>query len=345
MSIFLQKSLRRAQQCAVILGCAFMCLTGSVNAVEGGSGLYAPGYITAQAGLMPEPGTYFSYNFYSYKGDDTTNINTSGPVDIPGTSLTVDGALNARIDATVDSYAHLFSVTHVFKETVWGGHAGIALLVPYVNTDLDLDGSGVLTLTGSGGNSYDFELNGQASESNSGVGDISISALLGWHDERLHYMAILNVYAPTGDYDTSNAVNVGRNHWAIEPMASVTYLNEATGLELSSAAGITFNQENSDTHYKSGDEFHLDVAGIQHFSEKLYLGVVGYAYNQLSGDSGSGASSSYKGEVYAVGPIAGGSIAVGEQQSLYVNARYYFESGAENRLEGDAFYLAASMKF
>jgi len=187
-------------------------------------------------------------------------------------------------------------------------------------------------------------VSGQEKASNWALGDPTFTGLLGWHDGRLHSMAMFNVYAPTGDYDPHRPVNVGRNHWAAEPMVGLTYLNEAFGLEVSGAAGLTLNQKNPATDYKSGNEFHLDLAAIQHVSEKLYGGVAAYAYQQLTADSGSGATSAYKGRVFAVGPIVGGVIPLGAKQQLFVNARYYIESGAQNRLEGSTFFLTATLK-
>ena len=338
----------RTLRFTTIIGCACAMLGGAAtaHAVEGGVGVYALGYISPQAGLMPEPGTYGSYNFYSYKGSATANVSVAGQVSVPGTGLKLPAQLTGSVTTDVNSYAHLFSATHVFTEKVLGGHAGIGLLVPYISADLDARGSGVLSLTGPGGSTFAIPLNGQASASDSGMGDITASGLLGWHHGRVHTMAILNVYAPTGDYDRNRALNVGKNRWAIEPMASVTYLNEARGLEISSAAGITFNRKNPDTDYKSGDEFHLDLSVIQHFSERLYAGLTTYAYDQLTGDSGSGApADGYKGRVYSWGGTFGGTIPLGQKQKLFVNARYYKESGARNRTEGDAFFISASMKF
>ena len=338
----------RTLRLAAVIGCACAALSplDTAQAAEGGSGVYAPGFVGPQAGLMPEPGTYFSYNLYYYNGDSTTDVSVSGEVPVPGTGLSLPAQLIGSIDAEVESYAHLFTLTHVFEQTVLGGNVGLAVMLPYVDADLDLSGSGVLTLTGPGGQySLDIPLSGEASESGNGVGDMTVTGLLGWHNGRLHYMAMLNVYAPTGKYDEEQAVNMGKNHWAIEPMGALTYLNEKIGLELSGAAGITFNMKNPDTEYTSGDELHLDLAAIQHFSEKLYLGLVGYAYNQLTGDRGSGASEDYKGRVYAWGGVIGTSVPLGEKHKLFINGRYYDEFQAKNRLEGNACYLTGAVNF
>lgn len=318
---------------------------GAALATEGGASMYAPGYISPQAGLLPEAGTYFAYNLYWYRGDYTANVDVTRPIKIPGTDFTVTGSLNGSIKAELDSLSHLFSLTHVFDTKIGGGQLGISVLVPYANADLDLGGSGTLTLTGPAGNPVVIPLSQSIQPGDSGIGDTTVSGLIGWHDGNMNYMGMLNVYIPTGEYDKARLVNVGKNHWAIEPMGAVTYLNMTTGRELSAAAGITFNQENGDTHYKSGDEFHLDVAAIQHFSEKLYLGLVGYAYKQLTGDSGSGSNGDFKGKVYAWGPVIGSSLPLGQKHKLYLNARYYMESGAENRFEGDGFFFTASANF
>ena len=320
-------------------------LFSSAEAAEGGSGVYALGYISPQAGLMPEAGTYFSYNYYGYRGKSTSSVSASREIPIKGTHLKLPVQLNGKIKAEVDSSSSLFSLTHVFSEKVLGGQAGLALLVPYVKADLDLSARGVLSLTGPSGHIHNLPLSGKERFSDSDIGDTTLTGLLGWHDGRVHSMAMLNVYAPTGSYDKHRAVNVGRNHWAVDPMVALTYLNEASGLEVSGATGITFNQENSATDYKSGNEFHLDLSVIQHFSGKFYAGLAGYAYHQLTGDSGSGASRVYKGQVYGLGPIIGGIIPLGPKQQLFVNARYYLESGVENRLKGNTFFLTGTVKF
>lgn len=44
----------------------------------------------------------------------------------------------------------------------------------------------------------------------------------------------------------------------------MTWLDPKTGLELSAAAGFTFNGENRDTDYKTGAEFHVEWAVMEH---------------------------------------------------------------------------------
>ncbi|CAN7715027.1 transporter [Mesorhizobium amorphae] len=61
--------------------------------------------------------------------------------------------------------------------------------------------------------------------------------------------------------------NLSFNHWATDIYASGTWLNSAAGLELSAATGITFNGEDTATHYKNGTEFQIEGTIDQHFSK------------------------------------------------------------------------------
>jgi hypothetical protein len=337
----------RTLHLGAILGCAgaLLCPTGAAHSAETGSGLYQLGFTSPQAGLMLGAGTYAGYNFLAYRGDASASASASRQIALPGTGhqLSAQVAGDVKLDTTIQ--AHILTLTHVFAEPVLGGNAGLSVVLPYVDADLGVSANGVLSLTGPRGRSLDIPFGGKGSARDGDLGDTIVSGMLGWHDGRLHYIASLNVYAPTGSYDKNRAVNVGKNHWAVDPMAQVTYLNETSGLELSGAAGVTFNQTNSATDYKTGDEFHLDVAAIQHFSENVYAGLVGYAYKQLGADSGSGAAGDFKGRVYGLGPVLGGTVPLGQKQKLFVNARYYQESGAVNRIAGHTFFLTAVLPF
>jgi len=71
----------------------------------------------------------------------------------------------------------------------------------------------------------------------------------------------------------------------------------------SSRAGFTFNWENPDTDYTTGTEFHIEWALVQHLSKTLAVGIAGYHHQQVTGDSGAGATlGDFKGRVTALGP-------------------------------------------
>jgi hypothetical protein len=92
-----------------------------------------------------------------------------------------------------------------------------------------------------------------------------------------------------------------------------TYLDPKKGHEFSAALGFTYNFENPDTDYQNGIDVHLDWAASQFFSETFHAGLVGYFYNQLTGDDGAGAVlGDFKSRVAGIGPQAGWFIAVGQ---------------------------------
>ena len=115
------------------------------------------------------------------------------------------------------------------------------------------------------------------------------------------------------------------------------------GLELSSAVGFTFNGENPDTNYTTGTEFHVEWALVQHLSKTFSLGFAGYHYDQITGDSGAGATlGDFEGRVTAIGPVMTygfnfAKIPVSTQWS------WFHECDVENRATGDVGMLTVSL--
>ena len=76
--------------------------------------------------------------------------------------------------------------------------------------------------------------------------------------------------------------------------------------EFSAVLGFTYNFENTSTNYKNGIDSHLDWAVSQFLSANWEVGVVGYVYYQLTGDSGTGAKlGAFKSKVASIGPEVG----------------------------------------
>ncbi|MBB3980335.1 hypothetical protein GGQ64_005589 [Rhizobium azooxidifex] len=156
-----------------------------------------------------------------------------------------------------------------------------------------------------------------------------------WNDGVHNYMTYLTGDVPVGDYDPDRLANLGLGHAAIDAGAGYTYLDPATGHEFSIVGGLTYNFENPDTDYKNGIDAHIDWAASQFLNEQWHVGLVGYAYQQLSGDSGSGATlGDFKSRVFGVGPQAGYKFDVSDATTGYVNLKGYYEFGAKNRPEG-----------
>jgi hypothetical protein len=151
----------------------------------------------------------------------------------------------------------------------------------------------------------------------------------------------LNV--PIGSWEQRRLANIGFGYWALDANAGVTWLDPKIGFEVSTAAGLTYNWENPDIDYKSGTMFHLEFALMQHLSKAVSLGVVGYHYQQVSGDSGAGARlGDFEGRVTALGPALTWNFQL-RQIPISTSLRWYKEFNVVNRLEGEAGLLTMSL--
>ena len=140
-------------------------------------------------------------------------------------------------------------------------------------------------------------------------------------------------------------VNLGLNHWGFDTTLAVTYLNPETGIEVSVAPGVIFNTENDKTNYQTGTEFHLDFTANQFLSETFALGLRGYYYKQITGDSGSGARlGDFQGESFGLGP---GFIWFPEFASgkLPVLGKWIHDFDATNRFKSDYGTLTVAWTF
>jgi hypothetical protein len=179
-----------------------------------------------------------------------------------------------------------------------------------------------------------------ASDSISGGMDLYPFASLSWAKGNDNWMAYVTGDIPVGAYQSSRLSNLGIGHGAIDAGGGYTYLNTTTGREFSAVLGLTYNWENRDTNVKNGIDSHLDWAASQFLSEAWEVGVVGYVYYQLTGDSGSGNKvGAFKSRVAAVGPELGYSFTL-NGQAAYLNLRGYREFRAQNRVEGYAIFAS-----
>ncbi|BBC03305.1 hypothetical protein M2192_005179 [Bradyrhizobium elkanii USDA 61] len=79
--------------------------------------------------------------------------------------------------------------------------------------------------------------------------------------------------------------------------------------------GFTYNFKNPDTQYRSGIDFDFDWGVSQFRSKQLFVGLVGYAYQQITADSGQlPILGSFESRVLGVGPQIGYLFPVGGMQ-------------------------------
>ena len=316
-----------------------------VYAAEQAKSVYLLGVTASLAGMTPPPGTYVSSFTYLYSGDATGAAALSRTLPLAGTVLPSFATLQTNADVSVKANVALdvFSVLWVAPQKVLEGNFGFGVLLPVGYQEVDVNLNALTALTFPNGTVLQRGRNFGISDSTFAVGDPLATGFIGWSSGNLHWKltGLLNV--PIGAYDRSNLVNMGFNRWAADLTGSATWLDPKSGFEVSLAAGFTFNGENPDTNYKTGTEFHLEGAVMKHFSKAFAVGVAGYHYQQITGDSGSGALlGAFKGEVSAIGPNLTYNFQVGGVPVL-TSVRWLHEFNAKNRLEGDAGFVTVTV--
>jgi len=265
----------RARNIAIIVA-FFSVYVGPAIAAEGASSNYFPGtYGLILPAVAPEEGSNFtSMNLY-YRATGSRSIS--------------EGKLNFGIEVrsivTAGQFIRAWDIPS-------GGTFVMGVIVPYAAADYSST-----AITGGGAVL-------QRSGSNHALGDISfIPASYYWSSGKFNFNVYGYIIAPTGQYDVNNDVNIGRNYWGLDTVFAMTWFNEATGTEISVIPGLMFNSENKDTQYRTGTEFHVEFLLNQFVSEDLAIGLRGYAYKQLTGDSGAGAIlGDFKGSSWGIGP-------------------------------------------
>jgi len=298
------------------------CLVASAHADEGGVSFWLPGQQSSFAAVQGAPGWSVPVVYYHSSSDAGASK-----------QFVVGGNLVAGLDAKADLV--FAAPTYTLANPVLGGQGSFTLTVAGGRMSVDVDA----TFTGPNGSSRSASV----SDSRSGFADLYPTGTVKWADGVHNTMAYVAGGVPVGAYDVGRLANIGANHWSLDAGGGYTYLDAKTGRELSIVGGLTYNFENKDTQYKNGVDGHIDWALSQFLSEDVHVGLVGYVYYQLSGDSGSGAVlGDNKARVYSVGPQGGFFFPFGASKG-YINVRGYWESGARNRTEGWNAWLTVSL--
>jgi hypothetical protein len=335
--------MRRAAVWLLLVGALFS--VERLYAAEQAKSIYLLGVTASMAGMTPPPGTYVSSFTYLYSGDATGAAALSRSIPITGTRLPAFVTLQANADVSVKATVALdvLSALWVAPQQVLGGHFGVGALLPVGYQKVDVNVNARSALTFPDGTVLARSGSRGISDHTFAVGDPLATAFIGWNSGNWHWKVAGLVNVPIGEYDRTNLVNMGFNRWAADVTGSATWLDPRSGFELSLAAGFTFNGENPDTNYKTGTEFHLEGAVMKHFSKDFAVGVAGYYYQQVTGDSGTGAMlGPFRGKVAAIGPNLTYNFLLGKTPVL-ASVRWLHEFDATNRLQGDAGFVTVTI--
>ncbi len=257
------------------------------------------------------PGHYISEYLQFYSADELAD----GP---PG-----------EVDAWILMNQYIYQSD---QEVLLGGKWGLNVMLPIVSLDMD---SPFLNDNGTG------------------LGDLLVGPFIQWDPIMgangplmLNRIELQTIW-PTGDYDKDKNLNQGSNHFSFNPYwAATVFLGpKAT---VSWRLHYLWNDENDefravpggpapvDLKLEPGQAVHANfTAAYEVMPKQLRLGVNGYWFDQISDTEVEGNDVGDDEKVFAIGP--GMVYHFSQDSHLFVNA--YFESGAENRPEGDRYTL------
>jgi hypothetical protein len=321
-----QPTIRRIALCTTTAAALALCSEPS-RADENGISFWVPGLFGSLAAAPQVPGWSMGVTYYHTSVEASGNVAAARQVSIGQVNRTA----NVNLDLTVNSSGDLafLTPTYTFATPVLGGQFAVSMLGIFGQTPTSLAG----TLTASVG-PITATRSGILSDRTVSVGDLYPMASLRWHEGVHNYMIYGTGDIPVGSYDSMRLSNIGIGHGAIDFGAGYTYLNPATGLEFSGVGGFTYNFKNPSTQYQNGVDFHFDWGASHFFSKQLFAGLVGYAYQQVTDDTGGNPQfGGFKSRVLGVGPQVGYLFPVGDMQG-YVNLKGYGEFDAANRPSG-----------
>jgi len=305
-----------------------LCFSNGARADEGGVSFWVPGFFGSLAATPMQPGLSYANIYYHTSVSAGGNVAFARQVTAGRLTTNFNANLNANLDAKADLYMGI--PQYVFATPVLGGQAAIAAAVPYGRSQASVDA----TLTGSLG-PLGFTVSGSREDAITGWADIAPMFLLRWNQGVHNFMTYLTGNLTTGRYDPSRLANLGIGHNAIDAGGAYTYFDPQKGHEFSATLGFTYNFENVHTDYQNGIDMHLDWGASQFLTKQLQVGLVGYWYNQLSCDSGTGDRvGCFKSRVASIGPQIGYIIPLSSDYQGYFNLKGYKEFAAENRPDG-----------
>ncbi|MGE8541080.1 MAG: SphA family protein [Acinetobacter sp.] len=291
------KTLHKKLIAALLVGLPVM----SSYATENGVDSAALGAEGATAGALPPPGLYLLSYYQNYHANKM--VDNHGNSSVP--------------DFHVDSNALVARLVWMTDKQFLGGNLGFYAVQPFA--DLRISAAGM-------------------SDSNKGLGDFIFAPLLSWHSGNHHWAAAVEGVFPTGDYDAPTATkpivaNLGKNYYTVRPMFAYSYLGH--GFDLSTKVSYSFNTENDDTNYQSGDYLAADYSLGYKVTPSLTLAAQGYVFKQLSDDENNNVEIGNKGQVIGVGP----GVHYQPAPNWYLEGKYIKEFEVENRPEGSATWL------
>jgi hypothetical protein len=300
----------------ILLAAAIIALvTGrqGARADESGTSFWLLGTYATQAAVPSDPGLSIDMTYYS-----------AGASAGRSASFTRGGRIEVGLD-TASNYI-LLTPTYTFESKVLGGQFAFGITALWGNYASTVSANLVAPSGAS--------ISGALGDSMTAFGDLFPTASLKWNSGVNNFMAYVTANVPVGAYDVNRQATVGMGRWALDGGLGYTWFHESKGLEFSTVAGLTYNFMNPYTAYQSGIDLHVEISASYYLTERFLAGAAGYFYQQITADSGPGATlGPFISRVAGVGPQLGYDFALGHR-SASLSARGYYEFAGQNRPQG-----------
>jgi hypothetical protein len=321
---------------AALTAALFSAMPQSARADESGTSFWLPGHFSSLAAVPGVPGWSMAEVYYHTTVAASGAVAAAREIQIGRFPANVNVNLNLNLNAQADLL--LLNPTYTFATPVLGGQLAVGVTGLFGRSSAALDG----TLTTVLGPLVSTRM-GSISDSITSVGDLYPLASLKWNAGVHNFMTYVTGDIPVGAYDPTRLANLGLGHSAVDGGGGYTYFNPATGHEFSAVAGFTYNFKNHDTNYQSGIDFHVDWGMSQFISKQVFVGLVGYGYQQVTADFGQNPIlGPFRSRVIGLGPQIGYLFPIGDMQG-YLNLKGYGEFEASNRPSGWNTWLTFSI--
>jgi hypothetical protein len=312
--------------CLVTTVAVLLCPEVS-RADEGGASFWLPGQYASLAAAPQTPGWALAVSYYH------SSVAAAGSVAAAREILTsrIPATVNVNLNLSLSGRADLVTLapSYTFATPVLGGQLFVSMSGQYGRNASSLAG----TLTALAGPIVATRT-GMLQDSLTSYGDLAPIAALLWSHGVNNYAVYVTGNIPVGDYSPTRLVNIGLGHGAIDAGGAYTYQNAATGIEFSGVAGFTYNFKNPETQYKDGIDFHFDWGASHFLTKQFFVGIAGYAYQEITDDSGQNPIlGRFRSRALGVGPQIGYNFPVGNMQG-FLGLRGYGEFDTANRAHG-----------
>lgn len=222
-------------------------------------------------------------------------------------------------DISVGGAIAAYSVTT--QKRILGAEYGLAFMVPVLNTRF---------------NSNIFD----STAVSAGVSDILFEPVnLGWTKGRADFTANYSFYAPTGDFDPKLSLNPGLGFWEHQIQAGLTVnLDKKKHWNASGLTTWEINHSKSGVDLRPGPIFTGEYGlGRRFFKYQMNAGIVGYASQKLSPDSGSSINPSIRGDLDRAFAVGAEWKYTDIKHHLAYGVRYEDQFGVQLRTSGPIF--------